>query len=61
MDAKVMQRLFEAFYTTKGSAGNGLGLWLSLEIVKKCGSSLEVRSAVGRGTVFRLSLHGAAE
>jgi signal transduction histidine kinase len=58
MDAEVLSRVFEAFYTTKGSAGNGLGLWLSLEIMKKCGSSMRVRSAVQRGTVFHLSLQG---
>ena len=59
MDAEVLSRVFEAFYTTKGAAGNGLGLWLSLEILKKCGSSMRVRSAVGRGTVFQLSLESA--
>jgi signal transduction histidine kinase len=59
MSAEVRSRLFEAFYTTKGAAGNGLGLWLSLEIMKKCGSSMHLRSAVGRGTVFHLSLVGA--
>jgi PAS domain S-box-containing protein len=61
MSQEVQERVFEAFYTTKGAAGNGLGLWLSLEIIKKCGSSMRVRSAVGHGTVFELSLHGAEE
>jgi PAS domain S-box-containing protein len=58
MTPEVRKRVFEAFYTTKGAAGNGLGLWLSLEIMKKCGSSMRVRSAVGRGTVFHISLDG---
>ena len=58
MSREVQSRIFEAFYTTKGAAGNGLGLWLSLEIMKKCGSTMRVRSAVGRGTVFHLSLIG---
>jgi hypothetical protein len=39
--------------------GTGLGLWLSLEIMKKCGSSLKVKSALGQGTVFHISLIGA--
>ena len=59
MPPEVLSRVFEAFYTTKGAGGNGLGLWLSLEIMKKCGSSMRVRSAVNRGTVFHLSLEGA--
>jgi len=58
MSSEVRDRVFEAFYTTKGPAGNGLGLWLSLEIMKKCGSSISVRSSIGRGTVFHLSLEG---
>ena len=58
MTSEVRKRVFEAFYTTKGAAGNGLGLWLSLEIMKKCGSSMRVRSAVGLGTVFHISLDG---
>jgi PAS domain S-box-containing protein len=58
MSSEVLSRVFEAFYTTKGAAGNGLGLWLSLEIMKKCGSSMRVRSTLGRGTVFHLSLEG---
>jgi signal transduction histidine kinase len=58
MSPEVQNRVFEAFYTTKGTTGNGLGLWLSLEIMKKCGSSMRVWSALGRGTVFHLSLVG---
>jgi hypothetical protein len=29
--------------------------------LKKCGSSMRVRSAIGRGTVFELSLNGGEE
>lgn len=58
MSRQVQSRIFEPFYTTKGSEGTGIGLWLSFEIMKKCGSSMRVRSAVGRGTVFQLSLIG---
>jgi PAS domain S-box-containing protein len=58
MSREVLSRIFEAFYTTKGASGNGLGLWLSLEILKKCGSAMRVRSTIGRGTVFQLSLTG---
>jgi PAS domain S-box-containing protein len=61
MRPEVLSRVFEAFYTTKGAAGTGLGLWLSLEIMKKCGSSMQVRSTLGRGTVFHLSLEGVEQ
>ena len=38
MTPEVRSRVFEAFYTTKKTTGTGIGLWLSQEIVKKCGS-----------------------
>ena len=44
MPRQVSKRIFEAFYTTKGINGNGLGLWISHGIVKKHRGSLRVRS-----------------
>jgi signal transduction histidine kinase len=58
MEPEMLSRVLEAFYTTKCTGGNGLGLWLSLEIMKRCGSSMRVLSAVKRGTIFHLSLEG---
>jgi PAS domain S-box-containing protein len=49
------KRVFEPFFTTKKDLGNGLGLWVSKELVKKHGGSIGVHSstAPGRsGTVF---------
>jgi two-component system NtrC family sensor kinase len=37
--------IFEPFYTTKGSIGNGLGLWVSKQIIEKHGGSIHVRSS----------------
>ena len=54
-----LSKIFDAFFTTKGAAGNGLGLWVSKQIVDNHGGSLRVRSsqAPGRsGTVFTLFL-----
>ena len=44
MDLETRQRIFEAFYSTKGITGTGLGLWISSEIVRKHGGRLLVRS-----------------
>jgi two-component system CheB/CheR fusion protein len=58
-----MERIFEPFFTTKKDTGTGLGLWVSRELIEKCGGSLNVRSTVsGRrsGTVFSLFLPGSA-
>ena len=54
MNAAVLNRLFEPFFSTKGSAGTGLGLWLSQEILSKHGFRLTVKSKPQRGTIFHV-------
>ncbi len=44
MTPEVMAKLFTPFFTTKGSVGNGLGLWVSKQIVEKHGGLIQVRS-----------------
>lgn len=58
MTAAIRQRIFDAFYSTKGIQGTGLGLWISQRIVHKHGGYLRVRSRTGttHGTVFQLWL-----
>ncbi len=55
MPPQVLARIFDAFYTTKGIAGTGLGLWISKEIVDRHHGTLLVRSSQDpkhKGTVF---------
>ena len=59
MSLDVQDRLFEAFYTTKGDNGNGLGLWVSKEIIERHNGFLRVRSCAlsqTSGTVFTIFL-----
>lgn len=54
-----LSRIFEPFYTTKGTEGSGMGLSIVQEIVQEHGGSLRVRSSVrtgSRGTVFSIFL-----
>jgi len=56
--AQNRKRLFQPFFTTKGS-GNGLGLWVSHGIVQKHRGTIQMRSSTkqGRsGTVFVVKL-----
>ena len=61
MDAPTRRRIFEAFFSTKGITGTGLGLWISSEIVSKHDGRLNVRSrrrtdTTPGGTAFSLFL-----
>ena len=44
------KQIFEPFYTTKGSKGTGIGLWVSLGIVKKHGGTMRFRSVSEPGS-----------
>src|SRR5437016_2441140 len=47
--------MFEPFVSTKGEKGTGLGLWIVKGIVENHNGRIQVRSAVGKGTIFKLA------
>jgi two-component system, cell cycle sensor histidine kinase and response regulator CckA len=47
-------RVFDPFYTTKGSKGTGLGLSITHSLIKAGGGTIDVESALGIGTVFHI-------
>jgi signal transduction histidine kinase len=50
------ERLFKPFDTTKGRAGMGIGVYEARQFVVQNQGSLEVRSAPGTGSEFRVVL-----
>ncbi len=59
MSQETRAKIFKAFYSTKGVAGTGLGLWVSSEIVNRHHGQLLVRSRMTpgpSGTAFELFL-----
>jgi len=53
---ELIARIFEPFFSTKRGKGTGLGLWVSQGIVQSHGGTMRVRSRVGRGTTFMITL-----
>jgi signal transduction histidine kinase len=58
---EIRSQLFRQFFTTKGSGGTGLGLWLTSDIVTRNGGKLRFRSRTEapKGTVFTLYVPSA--
>ena len=58
MDEETREKVFRAFFSTKGTRGTGLGLMISRKIVDEHGGTITVESEKARGSTFTVRLPG---
>lgn len=51
-----LKKIFDPFFSTKGSKGTGLGLSVTNGLIKGFNGQIEVESEVSKGTTFRVTL-----
>jgi len=56
MSEEVRQRCLEPFFSTKGDNGTGLGLAMSFGIIRRHEGTMDIETALGKGTTFVLTL-----
>jgi signal transduction histidine kinase len=57
---EIQKKIFEPFFSTKGSKGTGLGLAVAHKVIEEHGGQLLVESEPGKGTTFSVCLPRAA-
>ncbi len=62
MEEETLSHIFEPFYTTKEAGkGTGLGLSITYGLIKKLGGDITVRSQLGKGTAFTITIPSMGE
>lgn len=56
MDQETCDKAFSLFFSSKGSGGTGLGLFISNRIAKAHGGQISVESKLGEGSRFRVRI-----
>ncbi|OEU70057.1 MAG: hypothetical protein BA863_01630 [Desulfovibrio sp. S3730MH75] len=57
IDKENLAKIFDPFFTTKDvGKGTGLGLNVAYNIIKKHNGTIDVKSQVGKGTVFKIRI-----
>jgi len=56
MDDDQIQRIFQLFYSSKGSKGTGIGLFVTRKVIRQHGGSVTVESKPGHGASFYITL-----
>ncbi len=56
MDQETKEKMFTLFFTSKGSQGTGLGLFIANRVITQHSGSIKVESSLGEGSWFQICL-----
>ena len=56
MDRETREKIFTPFFSSKREKGTGLGLFISNKIIEQHGGLIDVKSTVGEGTLFSITI-----
>lgn len=56
MNREIRDKVFQTFFSTKGSKGTGLGLMITKKIIDEHGGVIDLTSEKGQGSTFRVRL-----
>ena len=54
MDSATQDKIFTPFFSSKGTKGTGLGLFIANAIIEQHGGKINVKSSIGKGTLFQI-------
>ncbi|MDA3896634.1 MAG: ATP-binding protein [Desulfobacteraceae bacterium] len=56
MDRETREKMFTLFFSSKGSRGTGLGLFIANHVIRQHGGSIKVESEVKTGSIFEICI-----
>jgi len=56
MKKEAITHLFDLFYSSKGSKGTGIGLFMTKKAIQKHGGTIQVNSDPGQGSCFQITI-----
>ena len=57
IEDEAKNKIFEPLYTSKGNNGNGLGLSIVVELLKKINGTIQIESTRGLGTAVKIEFY----
>ena len=56
MNAEIKKKIFQSFFSTKGTDGTGIGLMLTKKIIDEHNGEIEAESKKGAGSTFEIRI-----